>query len=338
MSLKLYPRPSGIYHIRGTVQGRRVDESSRTRVRAEAEAIKAQLESDLFKRAVYGERAVATFAEAAHGYMLAGGEREHLTPLIEKFGLYKLADLTQVEIDRYAGTRKVAASTLIRQIYTPLTAVMTYGSRQKLCDKPDIIKPTIKATRSDYLTPDQAEAWIEVLPKYLRALVVFILATGCRISEALELEWKDVSPDSLRVVFWETKGDYARGVDLQGRARALLPNRPADGGYVFLNSRGQPWHGYDAINLMLRRHREKEGNGGLAAAHCHLFRHTWATWAYACTRDITYVMAQGGWRSLALLGRYTHGASPVLAKSVLDRYWEFFGREVSGLKEKAPKD
>ena len=335
MPLKLYERPSGHYHVRGTVQGRRVDESTRTRVRAEAEAIRARLEADLFKRAIYGDDAVATFAEAAEGYMLAGGEAAHMTPLLLKFGEVRLADIGQLDIDRFAAGRSVAASTLIRQVYTPMLAVLTHAARQGLCAPPMIRKPAVRAKRTDYLTPDQVEAWLAALPLYLRQLVTFLAATGCRITEVLELEWKDVSPDARRVVFWETKSGYARGVDLQARAREALPARGE--GPVFRNSRGEPWHGYDAVNLMLKRHRAKPGNELLAPVHCHLFRHTWATWAYACTRDLTFLMQQGGWRSLALLGRYTHAASPDLAQAVLDRNWEFLGREVSGLKPKRRK-
>ena len=162
MSLKLYPRPNGIFHIRGTVQGRRVDESARTRVREEAEAIRAKLEADLFRRSVYGDDAVATFAEAAEGYMLAGGESEHLTPLILHFGLTKLRDIKQIDIDRYVQGRAVKPATLIRQVYTPMSAVLTHASRQGLCDPPQLRKPEIKTTRTEHLTPDQAEAWIRL--------------------------------------------------------------------------------------------------------------------------------------------------------------------------------
>jgi hypothetical protein len=84
MPIKLYKRPNGIYHLRGTVQGRRIDQSARTRDRAEANAIRANLEADEFKRAVYGDKAVATFAEAALRYMRAGGSPDHLTGLISR--------------------------------------------------------------------------------------------------------------------------------------------------------------------------------------------------------------------------------------------------------------
>lgn len=339
MPLYLYPRPNGIYHIRGVVQDRRVDQSAKTRDRREAEQIRAKLEADLFKRAVYGDDAVATFAEAAEGYMLAGGERAHLSPILLKIGLRKLSDVNQAVVDGLAAERPTAApATLLRQIYTPIAAVMAFAASDaggRLCREIKFRKPQVRNARIDYLTPDQAEAWIDALPPHLSRLVTFYLATGCRATEALSLQWKDVSPKGERVVFWDTKMNYPRGADLQRRARRALPERAE--GFVFLNSRGEPWHGYDAINLMLKRHRDKPGNAGLAPAHCHLFRHTWATWAYACTRDLTFLMQQGGWRSLTMVGRYTHAASPDLARAVKARKWEFGGREIAALAPKRRK-
>jgi integrase len=332
MSLKLYKRPTGIFYIRGTVQDRRVDESAKTRVRAEAEAIKAHLESDLFKRAVYGDHAVATFSEAAEGYMLAGGERTFLTPLLLQFGNTRLNDLTQIEIDRYAAQFNLKPSSKVRTIYTPLTAVLNFGADNGLCAAPRIRKPQVKSGRTNYLTPAQAEAWIVTLPENVSALFVFCLATGCRISEALDLQWKDVTPEKHRVVFWETKSRRPRGVDLQVRARAVLPARADDEeAYVFLNSQGAPWAGYGGITMTFNRLKDKPQGAGLVRMNPHLLRHTWATWAYACTRDLTYLMAQGGWSKLDMLARYTHAASPDLARAVKAKGWEFFGREIAAL-------
>lgn len=337
MPLNLHQRPNGIWHIRGTVQQRRVDQSARTRVRAEAEAIRAQLEADLFKRAVYGDKAVATFAEAADAYMAAGGSTDHLTPLLVRLGRTKLADIKQAAIDKLARDLKpkAKASTLVRQVYTPISAVMNFAAEQGLCDPIRLRKPKVEAGRVDYLTPAEAETLLGFLPPQLRSLVTFYLATGCRASEALDLDWRDVSPAGERAVFWETKGGYARGVPVQ--RRVILPERGE--GQVWRNASGLPWHGYDAINLMLRRYTERHSPAGNPLApedkgprfrhvHCHLFRHTWATWAYACTRDMTYLMQQGGWKSASMVMRYAHPASDDLADAVLAAGWEFFGREV----------
>jgi integrase len=338
MPLKLYPRPNGIFHIRGTVQGRRVDESSRTRIKAEAEAIRAKLEADLFKRAVYGDKAVATFAEAALVYLEAGKAGDHLAALISEIGLDRLSDIDQNFVDRLAKRMKpnAAPATLIRQIYTPISAVMNF-SAPKLCDAVKFSKPKGAGARVDFLTPKEVEILLGFLPARYKRLVTFYIATGCRATEALDLEWRDVSPEGERVVFWETKGAYPRGVNLQKRAREALPARPDPAeGMVWLNSKGRAWHGYDAINLMLGRYCARHSPSGARLTaeeraagaptfrhvHCHLFRHTWATWAYAVTKDLTFVMGQGGWKSVAMVMRYTHVGSDDLAREVKAAGWE----------------
>lgn len=340
MSLNLYQRSNGIFHIRGTVQGRSVDQSARTRVRAEAEAIRAKLEADLFKRAVYGDKAVATFAEAVVDYVRAGGSSDHLKPLLLEIGNVKLGEINQRLVDELAERMKpgTKASTRVRQVYTPISAVMNFAAAERLCDPIRLRKPKVEAGRVDFLTPAEADKLLGFLPAHLKPLVTFYLATGCRATEALDLRWRDVSGKGSRVVFWDTKEDYPRGVDLQKRAVDLLPARPVEDGhgegFVFLNSDGEPWHGYDAINLTLRRYCDKNG---FRHVHCHLFRHTWATWAYACTRDLTYLMQQGGWRSPTMVTRYAHAASHDLAFDVLDAGWEFFGREIVVRQKKLAK-
>ncbi len=325
MPLKLYKRPNGVWHIRGTVQRIRYDQSARTRVKAEAEAIRAKLEADAFKRAIYGDRAVATFAEAAADYMRAGGSSDHMTALLLEIGPKRLSDIKQPLVDRLARDMKpdAKASTLIRQIYTPISAVINYAAEQDMCDPIRLRKPRVEQGRVDYLTPAEAETLLNILPTDLQRLVTFYLATGCRATEALMLDWRDVSPEGKRAVFWETKGGYARGVDLQRRARAFLPKRAE--GPVFPR-----WADYDAVNKALNRATEANK---FRHVHCHLFRHTWATWAYACTRDITFLMQQGGWKSATMVTRYAHAASPDLADAILGAGWEFGGREVVDLSK-----
>jgi hypothetical protein len=220
----------------------------------EAEAIRAKLEADLFKRAVYGDRAVATFAEAADAYMVGGGATDHMTPLLHRIGNTPLRQIDQEFIDRLALDMKPDAkpSTRIRQVYTPIIAVLTRAAKKGLCDVPQVDKPEVDGGRVDYLTPVEADELLKLLPAHLKPLVTLYLATGCRASEGLGMEWRDVSPEAERVVFWDTKTNQPRGVNLQKRAKALLPARRKASDPVWLNSEGEPWHGYDAINLMLR--------------------------------------------------------------------------------------
>lgn len=270
--------------------------------------------------------------------MEAGRPTDHLAPLLAEIGLTKLSEIDQNFVDRLAKRMKPAAApaTLIRQVYTPISAVMNFVA-PKLCDPIKFAKPKGAGQRVDYLTPREADILIGFLPDHLARLVTFYLATGCRASEALNLEWRDVSPAGERVVFWDTKKEYPRGVDLQKRARAMLPERrDKSDDLVWRNRGGEPWHEYDAVNLMLKRYCSRHSQAGrrltpeeIAAGaerfrpvHCHLFRHTWATWAYAVTRDLTFLMSQGGWKSPTMVLRYAHVASPDLAKAVKAAGWE----------------
>lgn len=350
MPLKLYKRPgSEIYYIRGKVQHLSWDRSAKTTSRGEAEALRAKIEAELFKRAVYGDKAVATFDEAVTLYLDADGSPDHLEPIMDRIGHRLLSDVNQALVDNLARELKpkASASTRVRQIYTPILAVMNQAAVAGICDPIKLRKPKVAGGRTAYLTPQEVEDWLDALPDHLKRIVTFYVGTGCRATEGLSLVWRDVTLGERRAVFWEdqTKGGYSRGADLQPRVRKLLPERRKADAAVFVNSRDQPWHGYDAINLMLKRikaRRDKliaEGSNlpALTPAHCHLFRHTWATWAYACTRDLTLLMSQGGWRSVSMVMRYTHVATDDLADAVLAAGWEFDGRSHSPTPKAAKK-
>lgn len=56
--------------------------------------------------------------------------------------------------------------------------------------------------------------------------------------------------------------------------------------------------------------------------HPHVLRHTWATWGYAVTRDLAWLMSRGGWAKPDMAMRYTHVGTPDLAEDVLAHGWE----------------
>ena len=70
--------------------------------------------------------------------------------------------------------------------------------------------------RVRFLTREEAERLNEALPAHLRPVVQFALATGCRMSEFLQLEWSRVDFD--RRVDWldpgATKNGEGRGIPL----------------------------------------------------------------------------------------------------------------------------
>ncbi len=72
------------------------------------------------------------------------------------------------------------------------------------------------------------------LPGRLFSLVlIFLIGTGARMAEAIELEWRDVDLIGARAIFWRTKGRKRRDAQLPPRVIAALANLPHREGPVF---------------------------------------------------------------------------------------------------------
>ena len=118
--------------------------------------------------------------------------------------------------------------------------MLNHAARKKWCDEPVIARPAQPAGRVRWITPVEAERLVEAAAPHLRPLVVFLLCTGARISEALYLDWRDVDLDRRQVQFlnrssggYGTKSDDNRGVPLHPRAVAALSALPHRKGAVF---------------------------------------------------------------------------------------------------------
>jgi hypothetical protein len=106
VSLKLVKRHgSDSWYIRGTVRGVAVDESTKIADKALAEAVRAKREWEIVTRQIGGNRAVATFLEAAVSYLETGGEARYVKPLIDYFKTTPLADWPSRSRDVRTSTR-----------------------------------------------------------------------------------------------------------------------------------------------------------------------------------------------------------------------------------------
>lgn len=383
LDLRPYKHPkSGIYQIRGTYLGVKLDESSGSRSERECRAIIEKRKRDIYEEQVLGKPRERDFAEAAEGYVNARGDARFLEKILFAeikfngkklaFGEMLLKDIDQTVIDKLAMIMYPDAtdSTRNRQLYTPVSAVLQFASEQAAWKftKSRIRRPPTPLGRVDWRTPKEIQWWLDRAGPE-KAIITGYVGTGARASELTELDWPQVSPANHRFTLWEddTKSGSARGIDLQTRVRGLLPPRPADGlGPVYLNGRGERWtvgavqKALDRITVRAvreRAHNEEQERiaelvhrAGSAKfdddtrnearkqvwaiyeaiaerervpwIHPHVFRHTWATWTYAVTRDLAWLMDQGGWAKPAMAMRYTHVGSADLAEEVLSYGWE----------------
>jgi site-specific recombinase XerD len=321
MSLKLVKRHgSDSWYIRGTVRGVVVDESTKVADKALAESIRAKREWEIVTRQIGGNRAVATFLEAAVLYLENGGEARFVKPLVDYFKTTPLSQIGQAEVETCARRLHpgLAPSTINRKVFTPMSAIMTHAAKRKLCDKPAFERPPQPRGRVRWITLEEADRLISCCAPHLAPLVTFMLFTGCRIGEALALDWRDVDLSRAHASFLDTKNGDRRGTPLHPRAVAALAGLSHRTGIVFRRPDKRPYAPKDDGGGQIKRAFSGAcRRAGIADFHPHDCRHTWATWHYAANRDLGALMALGGWRTVTMVMRYAHVNVSNLAPGVM---------------------
>jgi integrase len=315
MPIRLVRRPkSPNWIMRGTVRRIRIEESAGTSDKRLAEEIRAKREAELLTQSVYGRRATATFAEAALSYLKNGGSKRYLGRVIQYFGTIPLAQIDQVAIDD--GARRVypraSGPTRNRQFFTPVSAVLKHAARRGLCPSPILERPSPSPQRVRWITQQEADRLIDCCSDHMKPLVTFLIYTGARAGEALWLDWHCVDLSRGHVTFPKTKNGSPRGVPLHRRVLVALANLPHRDGPVFRRPDGLPYERPNGDENQSAGTRIKTGfkaacrRAGIADFHPHDCRHTWATWHYAANRDLGALQRLGGWKSIAMVMRYTH--------------------------------
>ncbi|MFE8872744.1 tyrosine-type recombinase/integrase [Acetobacter persici] len=356
MSLKVVKRKGrDTLYVRGTVGGQSIYESTGTNSPKQAEAFRAKREAELWQESVYGKRAVITFDRAAAAYLAAELRSDttvtHIERLLGHFRGRKVASIKQQDLDEAyrsiltAGSEAKAA-TKIRAILTPLRAILEFSAIRGWCDKPAFERPKVEQVRMQFLRPEEATALVNEAAPHIRPLLVFLIATGARMSEALELEWQDVDLDGARAVVWQKQGNE-RHIDLPPVAVIALSGIPWRDGRVFRpatkrrDSQGvMRWVVGDAYY-----DTNRTGGGQIKSAWAsacrraglpghervwtpkgekwpkrafvpemspHSLRHTFATWHYCANRDLLKLKEDGGWQTITMVTRY--------AKKMPDHY------------------
>jgi integrase len=320
MSLKLKRRPGRPHwYMHGTVRGISIRESTGVADEKTAEAIRARREWEIIQRSVFGADATATFVGAAVGYLEAGGERLYLKPIIAKIGSVPLAKVGQALIEKVARDLYPDASpaTRNRQVFTPIAAVLNHAAKRGLCARRVIERPAQPKGRVRWITFEEAERLLDASSQHLRPLLMFLLGTGARLSEALYLDWHELDLVKGHVTFLDTKNSEHRGVPLHSRVVNELRKLRYREGRVFRTQVGLPYaekeSGGGQIKTAFRGACRRAGITDFSPHDC---RHTWATWHYAANRDLVALMKLGGWKSERMVLRYAHVNVSQLAPSI----------------------
>lgn len=318
MPLKVTRRKeSGSLTIEGTVAGQRIRRraaSDNPRLAAEEAAA---LEAEILRTEWHGERRGSrTFAEAALSYIEASPRAPstllRIDRILKAFG----PDVRLRAVDQESALRlrtsllrqDSGAATYLREIITPLRAIMAHAHALGWCDMPHFVTPAVAGGRTLFVTPDEAERLILAAAPHIKPLLTFLVCTGARMSEALELEWRDVDLNGARAIFWRTKNGQRRVAQLQPRTVVILAALACREGRVFRHEGGaysgrDRGYGGQIKSAWAGALRRSGLNPELTP---HNLRHTWATWHYALHKDLLSLKEAGGWSSVTLVERYAH--------------------------------
>lgn len=165
-----------------------------------------------------------------------------------------------------------------------------------------------------YLTPETIEAGLERIDRTswlgLRdyALILFLYASGCRVSEALLAEKRDIEAGWLRVRMG--KGAKERLVPVARRALLAvdeyLSERPFFNPLLFINYQGKGLSRISAYEITRR----------VLGVSPHVLRHSFATALLTGGADLRVVQELLGHASLNTTQIYTHLERHHLAQSV----------------------
>lgn len=288
MPLKIYKRPgSNVWHYSGTVAGHRLRSSTGTTDRREAQRIAAETEARIWQRGV--DRKTLTFPKAVALYLQAGKPSNFIGKLEDYWKDAKVSDINaglikQAAHELYPGR---SGATKNRQVIVPMQAIINHCAEMGLCDH-------LKMKRFEFETEIKKPAtkeWIEafcagtVLPD-LKTLALFLFATGCRISEALGVQWKDIDLKGRTVLIRQSKLSNERIAHLPPRIFVALAGLSRDRAPFFRSktSYAELWD--KTIEA-----------AGIEKLSFHSCRHGFATGLLRAGIDVMTVAKLGGWKS-----------------------------------------
>ncbi|PZP48575.1 MAG: hypothetical protein DI601_00365 [Azospirillum brasilense] len=147
-------------------------------------------------------------------------------------------------------------------------------------------------------------------PLQMQVLTTVLLETACRLSEPLDLDWKDVEhlEEGMSLRLRRTKNGSARRVYLSSRARNILATLPREKGKpVFSMTRGDVEYRWKIACKA----------AAIEDLHMHDLRHEGLSRMAAKGMPLQHLMSQSGHRDARTLARYLN-TSPAEIVKMLD--------------------
>ena len=297
------------------VNGKRVQESTGTKNKREAEKIHAlrisEVERGVFQRTVkitlpdFGKR----YLDHAKSHKRSWLRDEQMMKHLEGFfGNVLLGDLTVLRVEEYQQSRvhEVCPATVNREhalLKHMLNMAERWNLRQgtnparmvKFLDENNLKFQTLSA--------EDEQALLSKCPAYLQDMIVFALNTGLRSGDIFQLLWEEVDMEARRLDKLVQKTRQQLEVPLNDSAYEILVAWQAmkKGPYVFYNHMTG-----DCFRDLKASLKIACKEAGLTGITWHIFRHTFASRLIREGVDIVTAKELLGHSSVTVTMRYAH--------------------------------
>jgi integrase len=237
----------------------------------------------------------------------------HGKHLRSTFGSTLLKDLTPDKVSTYvermiqSGRKPATVNRHLALLKHSFTLAKQWGFiRYSPLSDVKLLRENNKRMR--YLEAEQYRGLLEVLPEYLRGIVILAANTAMRREEILSLKWNQVDLARRWINLHETKNGEARKVPINSAAIELLRDLARDRArrgsinpYVFCNPlTGSRWHD------LRRAFAGGVKRAGIENFRFHDLRHHAASWLTMAGVDLLTVASILGHKDLRMTQRYSH--------------------------------
>lgn len=327
MPLKIYRRGE-IWHFSGTIAGRRLRGSTKTADKETAKRIVAEREAREWKGTLYGPEAVLTFAQAAILYLSADKPDRFIERVAAYWKDTPVKQITGGAIRQSAIVLlpKAGNATKNRNIIVPTQAIINHAASLGKCQHMKVERFPVATKRKEPASWEWVQKFMGEASPHLGALACFMFLTGARITEALNVRWRDIDLHARRAIIRQGKlGGEERRAHLPPALVVSIANIPSNrepGAKVFQ---------YSSRDTAKPLWRAACKRAKIKALTYHACRHGFATAMLHAGIDPITVAKLGGWKDAKhVFSTYGH---PMADDTLADRITGMV--PVSDSKEKA---
>lgn len=303
--------------------GRRVQKSTGTSVKKEAQQFHDKLKADLWKinflkekpKRSWQEAVVRWLAESQHKRSLVN-DIANLKWLDKYLNGYALCEITRDIVDNISTSKlqEDVKPATVNRLLELIRSILRKAEREwDWLDR----APTIRMLKEEnhrirWLTREEALCLLNELPTHIAAMAAFTLATGLRKSNVTQLQWSDI--DLTRKHAWvhpdQAKAKKAIAIPLNIDAINILRKQIGKHQqFVFT-------YGNKPVNDCNTKAWKKALNrAGINNFRWHDLRHTWASWHVQNGTSLQELQQLGGWASYEMVLRYAHLSSDHLKEA-----------------------